>query len=157
PVGAGADAVAVGVGRVWVASNAAGTLTELDPQTGAVRSPPSFGRPHDLTVQGGRVYVASLGVPRYSGTVAQFDAASGDQIGGVVAYTCSLTSGVYGVWIAGCPDVYELTVDGGNVAIGPKVAIPFRPHRSAANQREALGAMAMGEGAVWVIGDAADP
>jgi DNA-binding beta-propeller fold protein YncE len=70
---------------------------------------------------------------------------------------CSLTSGTYGVWIAGCPDVYELRVDGSNVITGSRVTIPFPAHLSAANVREGLGGMAIGEGAVWVIGDASDP
>jgi streptogramin lyase/tRNA A-37 threonylcarbamoyl transferase component Bud32 len=157
PVGDGADAVAVGDGRVWVASYRDGTLWQLDARSGAVRSVPALGRPHDVTIHAGRAYVAALGPSTFGGNVTQFDAVSGGRTGGIPKFTCSLTSGSYGVWIAGCPDVYELTVDGSNVAAGAKVTIPFPAQLNASNYREGLGAMAMGEGAVWAIGDASDP
>jgi DNA-binding beta-propeller fold protein YncE/predicted Ser/Thr protein kinase len=156
-VGDGAAAVAVGSGRVWVASYRNGTLWQLDPRSGALRSVPAIGRPHDVTVHAGKAYVAALGPAQFGGNVAQFDVVSGGHTGGVAKFTCSLTSGTYGVWIAGCPDVYELSIDGGNVAPGAKVTIPFPAQLSAANDREGLAGMAMGEGGVWVIGDASDP
>ena len=37
------------------------------------------------------------------------------------------------------------------------MTIPYPAHLTAANDREGLGGMAIGEGAVWVIGDASDP
>jgi streptogramin lyase/predicted Ser/Thr protein kinase len=159
PVGDGAAAVAVGSGRVWVASYRAGTLAQLDPRTGAKTSGPAIGMPHDVTVHAGKAYVAALGPSTFGGNVTQFDEASGGRTGGVTFPTppCSLTSGTYGVWIAGCPDVYELRVDGSNVMTGRRVTIPYPAHLSAANAREGLGGMAIGEGAVWVIGDASDP
>jgi DNA-binding beta-propeller fold protein YncE/predicted Ser/Thr protein kinase len=157
PVGDGPAAVSVGSGRVWVASYRDGTLWQLDPRSGEVRSVPALGRPHDVTVHAGKAYVAALGPAQFGGNVTQFDAASGGRTGGIPMFTCSLTSGGYGVWIAGCPDVYELSIDGGNVATGAKVTIPFPAHLSAANDREGLAAMAEGKGAVWVIGDASDP
>jgi hypothetical protein len=157
PVGDGAAAVAVGSGRVWVASYRAGTLWQLNPRSGAVTSGPALGRPHDVTVHAGKAYVAALGPPQFGGNVAQYDAVSGGHMGGVNKFTCSLTSGTYGVWIAGCPDVYELSIDGSNVETGAKVTIPYPAHLTTANYREGLGGMAMGEGGVWVIGDASDP
>jgi streptogramin lyase/predicted Ser/Thr protein kinase len=159
PVGDGAAAVAVGSGRVWVASYRAGTLSQLDPRSGGMTSGPAIGMPHDLTLHAGRAYVAALGPAAFGGNVTQLDASSGRRTGGVTFPTppCSLTSGKYGVWLAGCPDVYELAVDGGNIAAGTKVTIPYPTHLSAANIREGLGGMAMGEGAVWVIGDAGEP
>jgi streptogramin lyase len=159
PVGDGADAVAVGSGRVWVASYRAGTLWQLDPGSGTATSVPAFGRPHDVTVHAGKAYVAALGPGPYSGNITQFDAVSGDRTGGLTLPTppCSVTSGTVRVWIAGCPDVYELGIDGGNIATGAKVTIPYPVHLTAANDREGLGGMAVGEGAVWVIGDASDP
>jgi virginiamycin B lyase len=115
--------------------------------------------PHDVTVHAGKAYIAALGPSTFGGNVSQYDALSGGHTGGVTFPTppCSLTGGSYGVWIAGCPDVYELGVDGSNVATGRKVTIPYPAHLSAANAREGLGGMAMGEGGVWVIGDANDP
>jgi streptogramin lyase len=156
PVGNGPAAVAVGSGRVWVASYVDGTLWQLDPRTGEVTKIPALGRPYAVTVQAGEAYVAALGPSQFGGNVAQYDAVSGGHGGGVPSFACSLTSGEYGVWIAGCPNVQELSIDGSNVAIGARVKIPFPAHLSAANFREGLGSMAMGEGAVWVVGDAAD-
>jgi DNA-binding beta-propeller fold protein YncE/predicted Ser/Thr protein kinase len=158
PVGNGAAAVAIGSGRVWVASYRGGTLWQLDPRGGAATNVPAFGRPYDVTVHAGKAYVAALGPVQYGGNVTQFDAVSGDRTGGLNLPTppCSLTSGTVGVWIAGCPDVYQLGIDGGNVDTEARVAIPFPAHLTAGNDREALGGMAIGEGAVWVIGDASD-
>ncbi len=157
PVGDGAAAVAAGSGRVWVSSYRDATLWELDPRTGAITHGPALGRPHDVTVHAGKAYVASLGPSQFGGNVSQYDAVSGGHTGGLDKFTCSLTSGTYGVWIAGCPDVYELNIDGSNVVAEAKVTIPLQAHLSAANDREGLAAMAMGEGGVWVIGDANDP
>jgi DNA-binding beta-propeller fold protein YncE len=140
-----------------VAAYRAGTLWQFDPRSGAKTSLPAFGRPHDVTVHAGKAYVAALGIAHFGGNVGQFDAITGGHTGGVDKFTCSLTSGTYGVWIAGCPDVYELSIDGSNVATGAKVPIPFPAHLTAANDREGLSGMAMGEGGVWVIGDASDP
>ena len=114
--------------------------------------------PHDVTLHAGKAYVAALGPSTFGGNVTQFDAVSGGRTGGLTFPTppCSLTSGTYGIWIAGCPDVDELVVDGSNVATGRRVTMPNAAHLSAANTREGLGGMAMGEGGVWVIGDAND-
>ncbi len=156
PVGDGPADVAVGSGRVWVASYRHGTLWQLDPRSGAVTSIPALGRPHDVTLHAGKAYVAARGPAQFGGNLAQFDAITGGHSGGIDILTCSLTSGSYGVWVAGCPNVQELSIDGSNVAIGATVRIPYPAHLSAANDREALAGMAMGEGAVWVIGDASD-
>jgi streptogramin lyase len=159
PVGDGAEAVAVGSGRVWVASYRAGTLWQFDPGGGGATSVPAFGRPHDVTVHAGKAYVAALGPVQYQGNITQFDAVGAGRTGGLTLPTppCSVTSGTVGVWIAGCPDVYELGIDGGNVKTGAKVSIPYPVRLTAANDREGLGGMAIGEGAVWAIGDASDP
>jgi streptogramin lyase/predicted Ser/Thr protein kinase len=156
-VGDGAAAVAVGSGRVWVASYRDGTLWELDPRTGAVRNVPALGRPHAVTVHAGKTYVAALGPDQFGGNVAQLDATSGGHTGGIDRFACSLTSGTYGVWIAGCPNVQELAIAGSNVGIGAEVKIPYPARLSSANDREALADIAMGEGGVWVVGDPSDP
>ena len=69
---------------------------------------------------------------------------------------CSLTGGTYGVWVAGCPNVQKLSTQGATPRFLANVVVPFAQPLSAANYREALPGMAQGEGAVWVIGDAAD-
>jgi DNA-binding beta-propeller fold protein YncE/predicted Ser/Thr protein kinase len=156
PVGDGATAVAVGSGRVWVASYRDGTLWQVDPKTGGVTKIPALGRPYAVTVNEGNAYVAALGPAQFAGNVAQFDAVTGGHEGGIDLFACSLTSGAYGVWAAGCPNVEQLTIDGNNLRIGETVAIPYPDRLSAANFREALGDMAMGEDGIWVIGDASD-
>jgi DNA-binding beta-propeller fold protein YncE len=158
PVGRGAAGVAVGSGRVWVASERAGTVSQLDLHSGAVTSEPAIGRPYDVTVYRGKAYVAALGPATFGGNVTEFDASGGGRIGGLTlpAPPCSLTSGSAGVWLAGCPDVYALGVDGSAVTPGVRVPIPYAEPLSAGNVREAPGGIAMGAGAVWVIGDADD-
>jgi DNA-binding beta-propeller fold protein YncE len=69
---------------------------------------------------------------------------------------CSLAGGTFGVWVAGCPDVQKLSTGGPAPTFRATVHIPYAARLSAANFREALAGMAQGEGAVWVIGDAAD-
>ena len=157
PVGDGATAVAVGSGRVWVASYRDGTLWQVDANTGGVTKIPAVGRPYAVTVSEGKAYVAALGPAQFAGNVAQFDAVTGGHEGGIGdLFACSLTSGAYGVWAAGCPNVQQLIVEGNNLRIGETVAIPYPDRLSAANFREALADMATGEHGIWVIGDASD-
>jgi tRNA A-37 threonylcarbamoyl transferase component Bud32 len=117
-VGDGPAAVAAGSGRVWVASYRDGSLWLIDPGTGAVTKVPSLGRPYALTLHGGKTYVAALGPAQFAGNVAQFDAVTGGHTGGVDKFACSLTGGAYGIWVAGCPDVQKLEIDGGDVRLG---------------------------------------
>jgi YVTN family beta-propeller protein len=65
---------------------------------------------------------------------------------------------VYGVWIAGCPNVQQLGSEGASEdpRIRATVAIPYPRPLTAANLREALHGIAAGEGSVWVVGDASD-
>jgi YVTN family beta-propeller protein len=156
PVGDGPAAVAVGSGRVWVASYRDGTLWKIEPRTGDAAKIPALGRPYALTIHDGRTYVAALGPAQFAGNVAQFDAVTGGHTGGVDRFACSLAGGEYGVWIAGCPNVQKLRIDGSDVQVGATVAIPYAEPASAGNFREALAGMAQGEGAIWAIGDAAD-
>jgi YVTN family beta-propeller protein len=157
-VGDGAQAVGTGSGRVWIASYRDGTLSRVDARTGAVAQFPSLGRPYALTIDDGKAYVAALGPARFAGNVAQYDAVTGGQTGGVDVSppVCSMTGGGYGIWVAGCPNVQTLHVDGNDVRIGETVVIPYARPLSAGNLREALAGMAQGEGAIWVVGDAAD-
>jgi streptogramin lyase len=155
-VGDGPAAVAAASGRVWVASYRDGTLWQLDAGTGAVTKVPALGRPYALAAQDGKIYAAALGPGQFDGNVTQFDAVTHERTGGIVKFTCSLTGGDYGIWVAGCPDVQQLRIDGSDVGLGATVEIPRAERLSAGNFREALAGMAEGEGAVWVVGDAAD-
>jgi DNA-binding beta-propeller fold protein YncE/tRNA A-37 threonylcarbamoyl transferase component Bud32 len=156
PVGDGPAAVAVGSGKVWVASYRDGTLWQHDPRTGGVAKIASVGRPFAVTIHGGSAYVAALGPG--VGNVTQYDAVTGGRNGGVEKLVCSIASGPYGVWVAGCPNVEELTRQGStaNPTLGGTVVIPYARPLTAANLREALSGIAEGEGAVWVVGDPAD-
>jgi tRNA A-37 threonylcarbamoyl transferase component Bud32 len=155
-IGDGPVAVAVGSGRVWVASYRDGTLWQFDPASGEVVKIPAVGRPFDVTVHGGYAYVAALGPSQFSGNVSQFDAVGAGHTGGVGILACSLTSSDYGVWVAGCPNVQQLSVTGNDVRVGATVPIPYPRRLSAVNFRENLDGLATGDGAIWVIGDASD-
>jgi YVTN family beta-propeller protein len=157
-VGNGATAVAVGSGRVWVASYRDGTLWRIDPRSGSATKIPAFGRPFAVTIHDGGAYVAALGPGKFDGNVSTFDAATGGRVGGIGRFACSLASGKSGVWVAGCPYVLQLSSDGAtqNPRIRSSLAIPFPSPLTAGNYREALAAMVVGEHAVWVAGDAAD-
>jgi YVTN family beta-propeller protein len=155
-VGDGPEGVAVGSGRVWVASFRDGSLWRVDPTTGAVTKIPAVGRPYAVTIHEGNAYVGALGPGVASGNVSKFDAITGGRLGGKEVIVCSLASGAFGVWIAGCPNVQQLSVEGSSPRIRAEVKIPFPRRLTAANFREALAGMAMGRDAVWVIGDASD-
>jgi DNA-binding beta-propeller fold protein YncE len=157
-VGDGPEAVATGNGRVWIASYGDGTLWQLDPKTGGLTKIPAFGRPYAVTVHEGSAFVAALGPGQFAGNVSNFDAVTGGRVGGLEIFACSVTSGAYGVWISGCPNVQQLGSEGAsqNPRVRATVAIPFARRLTAANYREALTGIAVGEGSVWVIGDASD-
>ncbi len=155
-IGDGPVAVAAGSGRVWVASYRDGTVWQFDPASGEAAKIPAVGRPFDVTVRDGYAYVAALGPGQFSGNVSQFDAVGAEHTGGIGILACSVTSGTYGVWVAGCPNVQQLRVSVNDVRIDATVRIPYPQRLSAGNFREALSGMATGDGAIWVVGDAND-
>jgi streptogramin lyase len=156
PVGEGATAVAVGSGRVWVAAYRDASLWQLDPARGGVTKIAAVGRPLAIAMDGGKAYVAASGPSQFGGNVTRFDAVTGGREGGLAEIACSLASGPYGLWVAGCPNVQQLTTEGATPRIRFTVPIPYAQPLSAASYRESLPGLAQGEGAVWVIGDAAD-
>jgi streptogramin lyase/predicted Ser/Thr protein kinase len=155
-VGDGPVAVAAGSGRVWVASYRDGTLWQFDPASGETARVPAVGRPFDVTVHDGYAYVAASGPDAFAGNVTRFDAVGAEHTGGIALLACSLTSGAYGIWVAGCPNVERLRVSPNEVARDAEVPIPYPRSLSAGNYREALAGMATGEGGIWVVGDADD-
>lgn len=155
-VGDGPAAVAVGSGHVWVASYRDSTLWALDLASGGLTKVAAVGRPFALTAHGGNVYVAATGPGQFTGNVSRFDAATGGRAGGTSMIACSIAGGTYGLWVAGCPNVQKLSTEDATPRFLANVVVPFAEPLSAANYREALAGMAQGEGAVWVIGDAAD-
>ena len=155
-VGDGPVAVAAGSGRVWVASYRDGTLWQFEPASGEMVKVPAIGRPFDVTVYNGYAYVAALGPSAFSGNVSKFNAVGAEHTGGKGILACSLTSGVYGIWVAGCPNVQQLSVSANDMRIDATVRIPYPRRLSAGNFREALAGMATGAGAIWVVGDPND-
>jgi DNA-binding beta-propeller fold protein YncE/tRNA A-37 threonylcarbamoyl transferase component Bud32 len=155
-VGDGPVAVAAGSGRVWVASYREGTLWQFDPVSGETAQIPAIGRPFDVTIHDGYAYVAALGPGAFSGNVSRFDAVGAQHVGGIGILACSLTSGTYGIWVAGCPNVQQLSVSASEVRIDNTVPIPYPKRLSAGNFREALAGMATGDGAIWIVGDPND-
>ena len=111
-VGDGPEAVAAGSGHVWVASFLDGTLWQVDPRSGGPTRIAAVGRPFAVTIADGSAYVAASGPGQFTGNVSKFDAVTGDRGGGLQGVFCSLASGAYGVWVAGCPNVQKLSTEG---------------------------------------------
>jgi hypothetical protein len=156
-VGEGASAVAADGGKVWVASYDDGTLWRGDIGSGGMTKVAAFGRPYAVTIHDGSAYVAALGPGQFGGNISTFDAVTGGRRGGLDLFACTLASSPASVWAAGCPNVQELeTESSGDLRVKETVVIPYHDPLVAGNFREALSGMAIGAGAVWVIGDPAD-
>jgi streptogramin lyase len=148
-------AVAVGA-QVWVADYRAGTLWRIDQRTGAVTSIPSIGNPRAVALLGELAYVANDGPSLFGGNVTRYNALTGGRVDGVEVVPCSIAAGAGVVYTAGCPDVQRLSTGLSQLKIVHTTTIPFPVPQTAERTRTALFGMAVGEGAVWVIGDALD-
>ena len=60
------------------------------------------------------------------------------------------------LWAAGCPLVVRLSTETGDMRILRQELVPFQRPQSAETNRNAMRDMAVGEGALWVIGDPVD-
>jgi streptogramin lyase len=149
-------AVAVGP-QVWVTDFRQGTLWRIDPRTGAVTRIPAIGNPRAVAILGGRVYVASDGPSLLGGNVTRYDALTGGRIDGVEVVPCSIAAGDGVAYTAGCPNVNRLSTGDGKLReIPPATKIPLPVPPTAEHIRTSLFGLAVGEGAVWAIGDALD-
>jgi YVTN family beta-propeller protein len=90
------------------------------------------------------------------GSVAQYDAASGERLSSVNLLACALASGDGVIWAAGCPFVDRLSTDTGQLRILRRVSPPYEPPYTASTIRVQFREMAVGAGSVWVLGDALD-
>lgn len=96
--------IAAGAGSVWVTSRSGGSVTRLDPDSGAVRGPAvRVGEaPADVAVGGGSVWVANSA----AGTVSRLSAGSGEpdgepiRVGKEQGQALALTYGRGAVWVA---------------------------------------------------------
>jgi YVTN family beta-propeller protein len=154
-VGAYPAALAAADGIVWVGSIRESALWKVAGAT-AIERVPSSGSPRDIAIADDTVYVASDGPAIFTGTVSQYDLRTGMRRGSVDVLACSLTAGPAGVWVAGCPDVYELESTPDALRTSRRVPVPFRDNATASTYRICLCGMATGFGAVWVIGDWSD-
>ena len=156
PVAAHLTSIAVADGQVWVGSLRDGSLWRLEPQTGDLQHFTTTGEPRDLTALRGKLYVASDGETPNEGRVVRYAARSGLREAGVPVLACSVTAGDGVVWAAGCPFVKRLSTDDGRFRVLRTVRIPFQSPLTAETIRFPLRDIAIGGGALWVLGDSVD-
>jgi DNA-binding beta-propeller fold protein YncE len=149
-------AVATSRDRVWVADFREGALWRLDPATGALQRFTTAGEPRDISALASKVYVANDAESLFEGSVTRYDAITGAREDGVDVVACSLAAGAGVVWVAGCPFVERLSTDSGPLRIEKTVPIPFQQPYTTETHRNAMRDMAIGEGALWVLGDPLD-
>jgi YVTN family beta-propeller protein len=154
-VGAGPETVAADDHDVWVSARRDAALWRFELATGTVSRVAAVGVPGDLALYGSRAYVAAEGPSAFTGNVTAYYAATGRRLGGVELLACSLTAGAEGVWVAGCPNIEQLS-EGDPVKILRTLVVPFAAPRDTAHDRQELEDMTSGAGAVWALGDAAD-
>jgi YVTN family beta-propeller protein len=142
PLGASPSAVAVGLGAIWVADNAANTVSRIDPTTNTVQPIRVGGGPGAVATGGGAVWVADgLG-----GTVSRIDptirrTVQTIQVGNGPA---GIAYGEGSVWVANSVDGTVSRIDPGSGRV--RRVIPA-----------VVGAagIAAGFGRVWVVSPAA--
>ncbi len=156
PVAAHLASIAVAAGHVWVGSLRDGSLWRLAPRTGDLQRFTTTGEPRDLTAMGGKLYVASDGETPNEGRVVRYAAGSGMREAGVPVLACSVAAGNGVVWAAGCPYIKRLSTDDGSFRVLRAVRIPFQRPLTAESMRFSLSDIAIGAGALWVLGDSVD-
>jgi serine/threonine-protein kinase len=149
--------IAASGGRVWTVDLREGALWRLDAARGDLLRLPSVGNPRDVAILGGDAYVADDSFATFSGNVTRYDAATGQRKGGLALLACAIAAGDRVVWAAGCPNIERLDFSGTGVRVVARQEIPLPRARSAGHDRTLLQDMAIGEGALWVLGDATDP
>jgi len=152
------NAIATGAGNVWIGSYEDGQLWRITRggSIAAVGSP--VGDPRDIAYAEGRMYVAGDGPKPTEGSVVSYDAATGSQEDGIELMACSLTSGAReGLWSSGCPDTQRLEQGPQGLRVAKIVPLSFQEPLTAGNLRQCQCDMAAAGGAVWSLGDAADP
>ena len=156
PVGREASGVAASGRFVWVTSYADGNVSRVDSKTRALLRIPVGGSPTGVAAGGNSVLVANG--PEHS--LASFDSTSDavnyvTQLAGAVSGSVPVAAGKRGVWFAdateGIAGQVDLAIKGG----APVVEIPIpADETSFLSAYEAFDSLAVGEGAVWVAGDA---
>ena len=142
--------------RVWVGSLRDGSLWRIDPATAEVERFTTAGEPRDLAAAGDALYVASDGQTPFEGVVARYNALTGAREDGVDVLSCSVAARPGVLWVAGCPFLVRVTAGSQPMKVERSVFVPFQEPRSGETSRNAMRDMAIGEGALWVVGDVAD-
>jgi YVTN family beta-propeller protein len=149
------QAVATTAGGIWVADFREGVLWRYEPTTKSLQRISSNGEPRDIAALGDQVYVAVDGNTS-KGSVARYDAATGERIDSIEDLACALASGDGVVWAAGCPFVDRLSTDGQRLRRLRHVFLEFQPPGIASTTRVQFRELAIGAGSLWVLGDALD-
>jgi streptogramin lyase len=142
--------------RVWVGDLRDGSLWRLDPARGDLQRFTTTGEPRDLTGLGSYVYVAGDGNSLFDGAVTRYDAETGAREGGVKLTACSVAAGEGVLWVAGCPLIERLSTGPGPLRKLAVKTVPYQRPASAETVRFAMHDMGVGEGWLWIIGDAVD-
>ena len=142
-------------GGLWMADFRDGVLWRYEPRSGQLEKVTSNGEPRDLAALGSKVYVAADG--RFlSGVVSRYDAVTGVREDGIDLLACAIASGEGVLWTAGCPFVQRLSTGDERLRKLQEVFLPFRTPGRVENGRVQFRELAVGEGSVWVLGDALD-
>jgi YVTN family beta-propeller protein len=145
----------VTTGGVWIGDFRQGVLWRYDPSTKAQQRISSNGEPRDLAALGDEVYVAADG-NNLTGTVSRYDATTGVRKDSIDLLACALTSGEGVIWAAGCPFVQRLSTGSPPLHKVKEVFLPFQQPGTASDSRVQFREMAVGDGSLWVLGDALD-
>ena len=150
------QAVASTAGGIWMGDFREGVLWRYDPRTRIRQRISSNGEPRDIAALGDQVYVA-VDDNAFTGSVARYDAASGERLDSLSPeLACALASGDGVVWAAGCPYADRLSTDAHPLHLLKHVPLPYQPPYTASTIRVQFREMAVGAGSLWVLGDALD-
>jgi YVTN family beta-propeller protein len=152
-VGRNPTGVAVGGGRVWATTEGDSSVWRIDAKTLDTLRIPARGLPIGVSVSGDTAYVANTfggGLWGWPGNVTRIATGSGatrDVVSTGAAF--AVASGTEGVWLARYREAAQITdVSAVTGAVGERVAIPEASWE--------FPAIAVGVGAVWVLGNALD-
>lgn len=156
-IGQDPTGVAVGAGRVWMTSVPDSSVWHVDPRTLATTRISFNGTPVGIAVKGAVAYVAGSGgatrIVSTSGQVTGLIKTPGD--------ATTIASGPGGVWFVASGTAYRpadvsIVPPFGAGRIDARVPIPLASPLDENHVGEDQAGMAVGEGGVWVLGDAVD-
>jgi streptogramin lyase len=157
PVGRQASGVAVSGRDVWVANAGDGTLWRIDPGSSKVLKIPVHATPTGVAAAGSYVVVAN----GPEGTATSFDAGTGENLGDTTLslpdfQTILVAGGEGRIWYAvpakqmvgdAAGDILPTALPSADVRIPPDTTSLLSAYTS-------FDGLAVGEGSVWVVGDA---